>query len=239
MPMTPEKKYVTSSDSPDFIPYREAFCLTGNRGNNAFVQAEVTIPSLRIGTLEEVRIGTDIVFREKENGSTKDCTGLEHFVELIAPSSPRITIFDNHNHALYFWTEAMHDGLIEPGCELIHIDEHSDLWENQYSLDREKALTDKKYAWEFTNYRCNVGNYIQPALRSGLIRSMHRIENNYQVDAMLNYTPSRNTILNIDLDFFAPEMSFIDNTKKIQLIRNLLPQVQCVTIATSPYFMEP
>jgi hypothetical protein len=77
-----------------------------------------------------------------------------------------IFIFDNHNHALYFWLDAMRRGAISHGCELIHIDEHSDLWTNEHTLDLEKARADEKYAWEFTNYSCNVGNYIQPALSS-------------------------------------------------------------------------
>jgi hypothetical protein len=54
----------------------------------------------------------------------------------------------------------------------------------------------------------------------------------------MDYIPSQNSILNLDLDFFAPEMDFIDEEKKIRLIRNLLPKVKCVTIATSPYFID-
>lgn len=33
-------------------------------------------------------------------------------------------------------------------------------------------------------------------------------------------------------------MDFIDELKKLKLIRNLLPKVRCITIATSPYFIE-
>jgi hypothetical protein len=54
----------------------------------------------------------------------------------------------------------------------------------------------------------------------------------------MDYTPSGNSILNLDLDFFAPEMDFIDEEKKVRLIRNLLPKVKYVTIATSPYFID-
>jgi hypothetical protein len=54
----------------------------------------------------------------------------------------------------------------------------------------------------------------------------------------MDYTPSENSILNLDLDFFAPEMDFIPESKKLQIIRNLLPQVACITIATSPFFID-
>ncbi len=46
-------------------------------------------------------------------------------------------IFDNHNHALYFWYEARINGLISTKNTLVHIDEHSDLWENKNDLPRE------------------------------------------------------------------------------------------------------
>jgi hypothetical protein len=84
-----------------------------------------------------------------------------------------------------------------------------------------------------------VGNYIQPALRSGLVGSMIRIENEYQIDEYMNYVPSENSVLNLDLDIFAPELDHISGEKKIQIIKNLLKKVKYVTIATSPYFIEP
>lgn len=52
---------------------------------------------------------------------------------------------------------------------------HSDLWENSNSIDFTKR-EDLEYIWEFTNFRCNVGNYIQPALQDGLIAEVVRIE---------------------------------------------------------------
>ncbi len=75
-----------------------------------------------------------------------------------------MTIFDNHNHALYFWYEARTRGFLQNGTTLVHIDMHSDLWENKFILSP-LDTQDLKKVWEFTNYRCNVGNYIQPTLR--------------------------------------------------------------------------
>lgn len=227
--------------------YKDSSTLEWIIGNNALSYSErenllgkaptLAIPSLKRWNLGDVAIGDQIVFEEVENGILKSCRWLKHFVRLKDSPIPT-TIFDNHNHALYFWIEAIHEGRLKPWFELIHIDEHSDLWPNEHSLDTKKALSDKNYAWEFTNYSCNVGNYIEPAMWSWLISTMIRIENEYQVDANMDYTPRRNCVLNIDLDFFAPEMDFIDERKKIQLIQNLLKHVQCITIATSPYFIE-
>lgn len=147
---------------------------------------------------------------------------------------------------LAFWYEAYQDGLLKENAELIHIDEHSDLWDNPYDISiinnpdffnlSRKEQDDKIY--RFTNYRCNVGNYIQPAIRDGLIKNRIRIENEYQVDEYMNYKPSPNSILNIDLDFFSPEMNFIQYEKKMKIIQNLIPHVGCITFATSPYFID-
>ena len=67
---------------------------------------------------------------------------------------------------------------------------------------------------------------------------MIRIENEAEIDAYIDYFPSGNTVLNLDLDIFAPELDFIPEAKKMQLIRNLLQKVDYVTIATSPYFID-
>ena len=45
-------------------------------------------------------------------------------------------------------------------------------------------------------------------------------------------------ILDIDLDFFAPELDYIGNEKKISFIQRLLPEAAVVTVATSPFFID-
>ncbi len=195
------------------------------------------IPSLIKWNIENVETGEEIVFEEIESWKLKSCKWLKHFIRLKESPIP-ITIFDNHNHALYFWLEALHEWRLEPGFELIHIDEHSDLWPNNHTLEIEKAKNDLQYAWEFTNFYCNVWNYIEPSRECGLIWNMIRIENEFQIDEFMNHVPNKNSVLNIDLDFFAPEMDFIDEKKKITLIQNLIWKVGCITIATSPFFIE-
>ena len=223
--------------------------------NNAFAWEEriqnygktptLSIPSLIDGTIDDVVLGDAIVFEEIEEGQLKSCTWLKNYVRIEwtscwnhRPITPPITIFDNHNHALFFWIDAVRRGTVEPRFTLIHIDEHSDLWDNPHDLDLDRAIADENYAWEFTNHFCNVGNYIQPALRSGLVDDMIRIENEFQFDEHARFIPPENTVLNLDLDIFAPELDHIPETKKIQLIRHLLERVKYATIATSPYFIE-
>ncbi len=227
--------------------YRSKHILTEKCGNNAFAWDRryekygktpiLAIPALIKGDISDVQIGDQVVFEEEENHELKSCIGLKHFVKLQREDQ-EIVIFDNHNHALYFWIDAVRRWIIHEGCELIHIDEHSDLWINEYTLDLDKAIENESYAWEFTNVSCNVGNYIRPALDSSLIWKMIRIENEHEIDAYIDYIPPRNALLNLDLDIFAPELDYIDEEKKMKLIKNLLKRCRFVTIATSPFFID-
>jgi hypothetical protein len=95
--------------------YANKQILTQKLGNNAFAWDErttkyeqsptLTIPSRIDGTLDDLRIGTEIVFEEVENGTLRSCMGLENFVQI----SENIVVFDNHNHALYFWIDAVRE----------------------------------------------------------------------------------------------------------------------------------
>lgn len=112
------------------------------------------------------------------------------------------------------------------------------MWENIHTLDATQAITSEAYAWDFVNLFCNVGNYILPAQSSGLAGPIIRIENEYQIDTYARYIPPKNSVLNIDLDFFAPELDHIDRNKKIACIRHFIPLVSYITIATSPFFIS-
>ncbi|MBC7503557.1 UPF0489 family protein [Candidatus Gracilibacteria bacterium] len=224
--------------------YTNKQILNQKLGNNAFAWDDrtikygqpptLTIPALICGSIDDVKVGSTISFEELENKELRSCIGIENFVRLDEST----VVFDNHNHALYFWIDAIRQGKITSGFELLHIDEHSDLWDNENTLDHHRAILDEQYAWEFTNHSCNVGNYILPAIECGLIGNIVRIENEYQIDSYMDYIPSKNSILNLDLDIFSPELDHIPSEKKIKIIKKLLKRVKYTTIATSPYFIE-
>jgi hypothetical protein len=229
------------------MDYKVKTTLKWNIGNNALsyddrlslsgIEPSLTIPWLIVWECIDAKIWESVVFEEVQDGKVISCTGLENFVKIIDWEKEYV-IFDNHNHALYFWLDWYKRGLIKKWCELIHIDEHSDLWANENVLDLEKVSENWEYAWEFTNFQCNVGNYIQPAIWCGLVGKMIRIENEFQIDEYMDYMLPENALLNIDLDIFAPDLDHIDEAKKVRCIQNLLKQAKFVTIATSPYFIE-
>ena len=160
-----------------YTMYKTPFFLTEPVGNNAFsydqrVSKQLYIPALVTGTCRDLKLGNRVVFEEEdEHGVLRSCYGLENFVRMEWKGIP-LVVFDNHNHALYFWYEAQRQGILGAQNTLVHIDEHSDLWENAYDI----LETDLISVHHFTNYRCNVGNYIQPALRQGIIEKVLCIE---------------------------------------------------------------
>ena len=119
--------------------YKNSFRLSDRLGNNAFSYEKRTDPSLYIpsiidGSFSDINQGAEIAFEDfDEKNILRSCIGLENFVRLKWKGIPMI-VFDNHNHALYFWYEARENGNIGTKNTLVHIDEHSDLWENKNDL---------------------------------------------------------------------------------------------------------
>ncbi len=92
----------------------------------------------------------------------------------------------------------------------------------------------------YTNEVLTIADFIKPALQCGLCGSHEMILTEY---GLLNYDSWRlslSTILDIDLDFRAPEMSIQAYEKTINQVRKFmfLPQIWCITIATSPTYID-
>ncbi|MDR2416449.1 MAG: UPF0489 family protein [Candidatus Peribacteria bacterium] len=176
-----------------------------------------------------------IAFAEKdENGELVFFHGLSSFFLFQLPDIPPCYLFDNHNHALYFWyQEYLRSHRV---CKLIHIDQHSDMWENQHSLPVDCLEVDRSCeVFAFVQKCCNVGNFMQPVLNSGLISEVAQIRSTYALKHL--QLPSEAYILDIDLDFLAPEMG-TRLEKCLPKLKQLMARARCITIATSPYFLE-
>jgi hypothetical protein len=153
-------------------------------------------------------------------------------------------IFDNHNYALYFWAKQW--AINNHPYTVIHIDQHSDLGTPPEWLPVEN-MDVKNYvptAWNdiahYSTHICNVGNFIRPALDAWIISDCLRIKNQYDLEQFDGSYPSlhkENYILDIDLDFRAPEMG-TDLTKSIPLVQSLMREASLITIASSPYFLD-
>jgi hypothetical protein len=115
--------------------------------------------------------------------------------------------------------------------QLLHIDQHSDMKENTHIL----PLTSPQEVFQFIQKYTNVGNFISPALHSGLLSDVVQIRSEWMLQHLP--PPKGSYLLDIDLDFFAPEMG-ISLKKYVPTLRQLITNAAGVTIATSPYFLE-
>ncbi len=219
--------------------YSQPFRIEGPVGNNAFsherrgTAPSLWVPSLMDGTLADVKAGQDIVFEDfDEHGTLQSCPGLAHLVRADIGGVPAV-IVDNHNHAFYFWCEAIERGRLERGATLIHLDQHRDTRIPERLYDG-KTLED---AFDYTNVHLNVGNYIVPAQRAGLIGEIQFVTSGEALTDV-RFVARANKILNIDLDFFAPEMSYIDFDLARRFVAAHLPGTALITVATSPFFIE-
>lgn len=158
-----------------------------------------------------------------------------------------IYIIDNHNHAFYCRYKSYKAWLLPRWSHLIHIDQHSDL--NEVSLLEEKqSIINENSTLEevakYTNEVLDIASFIKPAKEIWLISDYEIILTEYSLlqfsTIFNNFQQFWSIVLDIDLDFRAPEMSISEYSKTIVQVRKIiaLPQVRCVTIATSPTYID-
>lgn len=246
--------------------YSKSFYITEEIWNNVFSflereklnwrKSELFVPSLKkIENFDEIKLQVDndkIAFEDfwfDDRLSTN--YWLKNFYE-IEWNWKKIFLFDNHNHALYFWYLAKEKWLIsEKNNILYHIDEHADSRDSGEILGK----TDLQSIFEYTNFsKINVGNYIVPAEKEWLIWKTIQIRNTQNLEYYLkgqtqdlplqekcrgeSCVHPKNIILNLDLDFFQPDLDFIDYDLKKKVILDIAGKASIITVSTSPFFID-
>jgi len=166
---------------------------------------------------------------------------LKNFLWIEKLGFSPIFIFDNHNHAITFRYNIICINKIQ-NVELIHIDQHSDCWKNENHLKLYRSENELEKVFKFWNEKCNVGNFIPPAIESGMIVNQVQIRSttalqNFKIDKNQNF------ILDIDLDFC---LDWINrnkiNQETVKLLKDKFDEIWksalWITIATSPYFLD-
>lgn len=204
-------------------------------GNNVFSYEErenkkIFVPKLIEGNLEDVQVGENIVFNEIDEDTEVKAKGLKNLVQYKFQDKT-IYIFDNHNHAFYFWMKSLKNNKFSKGCKLVHVDQHKDMREPQeYMVD----IEDLDDVFRYTNEVLNVGNFIQPALKKEVFSEAIIIDSSYGFDVEIE----GEYVLDIDLDIFSKDMDYIPYDFRLNKIKNLINNAKIITIATSPYFIE-
>jgi len=207
---------------------------------NVLGEAKIIVPQLIEWMINDVRRGTNIVFAEMIDDELQEFQGLESLVCLDYPSAghweeKKVYIMDNHNHALYFWYREYRESNIKKWLPVIHIDQHSDMKEplSWIAMDREDDL---EYIAQYTNEVCTIADFIHPWLKTWIIDKCIQLRTE---NGLLDYNiPEFSYILDIDIDFWAPEMRIEQFDRTIQKTRQLIAEASLVTIATSPCFID-
>ncbi len=207
-------------------------------GNNAFSYdqrialwsaGKLYIPSLIQGTVADLQQGSDICFEEVVDGKLISCTGLKNFLQTTFHGVP-VYIVDNHNHALSFRYTYKTSNVQRPTCNVIHIDQHTDIKENENIFSPDDNIE------TFVNEKTNVGNFITAAINSWIVKDVVQVRTDYTLQNVQRVTSNvQRFILDVDIDFRADKEA---TEADLEIVRKLMKQAQLVTIATSPYFMN-
>jgi UPF0489 domain len=206
------------------------------------------IPPLIEGTINDIKLlETWICY---EYVSDKDVLvssfGLDTLVH-ITQWNKDIFVMDNHNHAFSCRWKSYMNTTIPRWSHLIHIDQHSDLNEVVYNNTTQKIVknTTRDDIAVYTNEVLDIASFIKPAKEIWLITDYEMILTEYsllqfQTDFSSISSQSSSCIVDIDLDFRAPEMGIEYYYQTIKKVRQLidLPNVRCISIASSPTYIH-
>ena len=166
---------------------------------------------------------------------------LKNFLRIEKSDFPPVYIFDNHNHAIIFRYNIIYNKT-NRNIELIHIDQHSDCRENKNHLKLDLNEDELENVFKFWNEKCNVWNFIPPAIESWIISDQIQIRS---TTALKNLKIDNDEIfiLDIDLDFC---LDWINknkiNPEAVKLLKDKFYEIWksalWITIATSPYFLD-
>ncbi len=204
-------------------------------GNNIFSYEErenkkIYVPKLIEGTLDDVLVGEEIVFNEIDEDIEIKAKGLKNMV-IYKYQDKDVYIFDNHNHAFYFWIKSLNKGNFTKGCKLVHVDQHKDTREPQnYNVD----IDNIDDVFRYTNEILNVGSFIKPALKHNIFSEVIIIDSSY----CFNLEIEEEFVLDIDLDIFSKDMDYIPHNLKVSKIKKLIKRAKVITIASSPFFID-
>lgn len=204
-------------------------------GNNIFSYEErsnkkIYVPQLVEGTLDDVVVGNEVVFNEIDEDIEIKAKGLRNMIKYNFKDKD-VYIFDNHNHALYFWIKSLKKNNFNKGCKLVHVDQHKDMREpDNYEVDMDN-IDD---VFRYTNYVLNVGNFIQPALKHNIFSEVIIIDSSYGFETDIK----EEFVLDIDLDIFSKDMEYISYDLRIKRIKELIEKAKVITIASSPFFID-
>jgi len=147
-------------------------------GNNAFSYQErakkrIYVPRLIEARIDQVELGGPATLIEVEDGQEEECFGMKNMYRLVDKEiigrGKEVYLFDNHNHAFFFWCQVLKRGSMKRGQVLLHVDQHKD---TRIPPDYDVDIGDLEDVKRYTNEVLNVGSFIKPALHHGIFSDL-------------------------------------------------------------------
>lgn len=233
----------------------DLWSLTWTSGNNAIAYEQRkerktphTAPILALPThkhiqnLDDISLWNEIVIQDIDHHDRLISEVWLAHIYTYGWGAPTI-IFDNHNYALYRRLTYFSPTSAPP--HIIHIDQHSDMNTPDSRLD-----PDIYHTWWYTHadiqhytiHDCQISNFIHPYMRLFPETQLTWIKSEHQLlqynDLISQISLTWPCILDIDIDFRAPQMSIQQVDETIRITRSLISHASLVTIATSPMFID-
>ncbi len=165
------------------------------------------------------------VFTDDHDGSIH--RGLKNSQLKFIDGKP-VYLIDNHNKALYPFFEIFN--LVDEKLTVVHIDAHRD--DAIFPKDVEQIAFGnlQKYLDE-----TRVSDYLDVSTRGGLVNEIISITQSSEFEEC--EIPDEPYVLNLDIDIYGPEGSYVDTKLKTEVILKAWQNAEAVIFATSPGFI--
>ncbi len=234
--------YLTPSSSLDIRHLQQfyrgfyRFTAVDNEGRRDSSQRRyrVYVAPLVIGSPADLSPGRRIAYVDHDGGKVYAFPGLRRYL-FYRYHGKAVFIFDNHQHAFFFWIASYLAGNITPGCRLVHIDRHSDMWQPaqppDFTLNGSLPL---QTVFEYTTRVLTNATFIKPALQLGLFDDVEILNGVYPPVLQ----EPQGYVLDIDMDIFEGDQPGSAAYRfKMRRFRSYMANASLVTIATSPGFI--
>lgn len=215
---------------------------------------------LRFGSLEDLAL-VDVSSALYPDTNHPDYALKEYIRTSFGDREIPVYIFDDHSHALFAWFEAFHEGKIQKGATIYHVDDHSDGGKRDIILPSESLDEISMLA-----KRIDYDEFIDPAIKMGLIKDVFWIESiasrhetkRYEIKGSergiacsvmgsgelltllgKESIEAKKTIVDIDVDYFTYiEPGSKEEAREIEKIKKVIRKAGVITFAISPGFID-
>ena len=159
-------------------PYSETGVSLHYTGAFLDARGNRNLPRFRKGILADLALAEKPYRAVNARDHDAERQGLKEFLRLETTDGKPIYIVDEHHHALFAWVEALSEGVIQSGATLIHVDEHSDAWEEDIEslpIGFSPTHPDLAQIRQYIQNELHEGKFMHSALLLGIVKDIYHV----------------------------------------------------------------